>query len=81
MRCSCGGFLESIGGSYTLSGEHPFDKGQTGNGPWYEGPFFYAEKNRKGEYFVYHEGYWHKIENPVVAKRRENQIDETNKAF
>lgn len=73
MRCSCGGKLESLGGSHYLSGNHPLDPSRTYNEPqWYEGPYFNADMNRKGEYFVFHQGFYHKIENPVLAKRITN---------
>jgi hypothetical protein len=67
MRCVCGGALESLGGTHTLTGSHPLDPEKTYTSKWYDGPYFYADKNRKGEYFVFHDGYWHKVENPVLG--------------
>lgn len=68
-RCDCGGKLEIIGGSISLLGEHPFDEKCTYEDTWTnQGKFFYADRNRKGEYFVWHEGYWHKIENPIFKQ-------------
>lgn len=56
-----------VGGSHALSGEHPFEPKYTYHQKYYEGTWFYAEKNRAGDYFVYHQGFFHKIENPVLA--------------
>jgi hypothetical protein len=70
QRCECGGKLEIVGGSHTLSGKHPFDSNATHTSDWWEGEYFYAEANRKKEYFVFHEGYLHKIENPIFPTRK-----------
>lgn len=71
-RCECGGKLEAIGGCHTLAGEHPLQpQTMTYKSEWFEGPYFNADVNRKGEYFVYNDGYWHKVENPVIARRKE----------
>lgn len=67
QRCECGGKLEIIGGSRILAGKHPFDDKATFTAQWYDGEFYHADVNRKGEYYVWHEGYFHKIENPVLA--------------
>jgi hypothetical protein len=72
-RCDCGGQLEMLGGNHAMAGQHPFDKSKTHLSDYYVGEYYYADKTRKGEYFVYHEGFFHKIENPVLASHPQIQ--------
>jgi len=82
MRCECGGSLESLGGMHALSGIHPYPpyrENLTHNSIYYEGSYFYADKNKKGEFFVLDNyaksgAYWHKINNPIEAIRIDNPI-------
>jgi hypothetical protein len=66
----CGGKLEIIGGSHTLSGKHPFHSSETYTSDYYEGEYYYAQANRKGELFVFHDGFYHPVLNPVYATKR-----------
>lgn len=66
-KCDCGGSLEMLGGAHSLSGKHPFDDSKTHTSKWYEGEYFYADKNKKGEYYIIYDGYYHKINNPIAA--------------
>lgn len=69
-RCDCGGTLEIMGGSPSLAGKHPFRAELTyPANDWFSTEYFYAEKNRSGQFFVFHEGYFHPIENPVLTTR------------
>lgn len=62
-----------LGGNHTLSGQHPFDQTKTHTSQWYVGEYFYAEKTKSGEYYVWHDGYFHKIENPQLAQKPVSQ--------
>lgn len=68
-KCECGGTLELIGGMHTLSGQHPYDESKTFRGDYIIGNYFYADRNRKGEYFVLHDGFYHQVQDPVPAVR------------
>lgn len=82
QTCSdCNGKLETVGGIYYIAGCHPFDGSKTQQSKWYEGQYFAAEANRKGQIFILHDGYYHYIENPVFAtaiKQQNNQHDHPN---
>ncbi len=70
-KCECGGDLQMVGGHRVISGEHPFDKELTNNdSKWYETPYYLAEANKKGEVFVQHNGFFHQIENFVLAAEK-----------
>jgi len=67
QKCQCGGSLQMVGGVHYISGSHPFDGSKTHESKWYEGQYFAAEANRKGQIFILHDGYYHRIDNPVFA--------------
>ena len=71
-KCECGGALQMLGGTHSLSGKHPFDESKTHVSKWWEGEYFYADKNKRGEYFVIHDGYFHQIVNPIFPKKPES---------
>jgi hypothetical protein len=65
--CECGGSFEKIGGNYPVSGQHPFNPSQTYTYKSFIGEYFYADANSKKELFVRKDGYYVKIENPILA--------------
>lgn len=75
-KCDCGGSLELLGGMHAVSGEHAFDKEQTFNSDYFIGPYYYAEKNKEGKYFILNQdSYWVEITNPIFPERTKKNND------
>jgi hypothetical protein len=67
-RCPCGGGVEAMSGDGRLSGEHPTYPTKTFTDE--EGkPYFYAYKNKAGQYFVSQGDKMQQVQNPIVLPK------------
>lgn len=68
-KCSCGGAIDIMVSSGSLSGEHPHYPAKTFFTDITAEPYFYAYKNSKGKYFVYLNDKMVAVKNPKLFTR------------